>query len=244
MSEPITSPPPAVVPAAPASGPSALQLGILVAILGGGVLLTALTSDVTRVTEPGVKLVDGQPFLPDQAGDWKGGEMTGLTKEERDILPSDTEGARRIYTDSAGHQVFCSLVLAGRDVTSIHRPELCLRGQGWQWGGMSVAEIPMAAAPGGMLRVSRIDATHAVVSKDGQKGQAQSVFLYWFIGKDRTTPYHWQRILWTTMDRVLHNRNHRWAYFLVNAPVATTQADTLQVVSRFIQELDPALRPN
>jgi len=244
MNESATSPSPVVSPSARTSGPSTLQLGILVAILGSGVLLTALTSDVTRVTEPGVKLVDGQPFLPDQAGDWTGGEMTGLTKEERDILPSDTEGARRIYTDSAGHQVFCSLVLAGRDVTSIHRPELCLRGQGWQWGGLNVADIPIATAAGGMLRVSRIDAAHAVALKDGRKGQAQSVFLYWFIGKERTTPYHWQRILWTTMDRVFHNRNHRWAYFLVNAPVATTQADTMQIVSRFIQELYPALSPN
>src|SRR5712672_1938554 len=166
MNESVTSPSPAVVPSTRASGPSTVQLSVLVAILGSGVLLTALTSDVTRVTEPGVKLVDGQPFLPDQAGDWTGGEMTGLTKEERDILPSDTEGARRIYTDSAGHQVFCSLVLAGRDVTSIHRPELCLRGQGWQWGGLNVADIPVATASGGMLRVSRIDATHAVASKD------------------------------------------------------------------------------
>src|SRR6266853_121338 len=152
MNEPVTSPLPSVAPEARASGPSPLQLGILVTILGGGVLLTALTSDVTRVSEPGVKLVDGQPFLPDQAGDWKGGEMTGLTKEERDILPSDTEGARRIYTDSAGHQVSCSLVLAGRDVTSIHRPELCLRGQGWQLAVPRTIDIATPAARGGELR--------------------------------------------------------------------------------------------
>jgi EpsI family protein len=220
------------------------QLSLLVAILGGGVMLTALTSDVTRVSEPGVKLVDGQPFLPGQAGDWRGGEMTGLTEQERAILPSDTEGGRRLYTDSSGHQVYCSVVLAGRDVTSIHRPELCLRGQGWQWGGLNTATILTPAVAGGRLVVSRIDATHTFALKDGQTTQGQSIFIYWFVGKDRTTPYHWQRILWTTLDRVFHNRNHRWAYFLVYSPVTTTPADTMQTVTRFVQEVYPRLRPD
>jgi EpsI family protein len=235
MTEPITTSAP------PARGPSARQLVILVVILGAGIVFTALTSDVSRISEPGVRLIDGQPFLPEKAGAWAGGEMTGLTPDERAILPSDTEGARRIYKDPAGHELFCSLVLAGRDVTSIHRPELCLRGQGWEWGGVTVAEIPAAGHP---LKVSRLDAVHAVQAKDGRTGQAQSVFVYWFVGKDRTTPYHWQRILWTTMDRVFHNRNHRWAYFLINAPVTTSQDDTMQVITRFVQDLSPALTPD
>jgi len=243
MNEPILSPSSPTAATARDSGPSVLQLSVLVAILGGGVLLTALTSDVTKVTEPGVKLLDGQPFLPDQAGDWRGGEMTGLSKEERDILPADTEGARRIYTDAAGHQVFCSLVLAGRDVTSIHRPELCLTGQGWHWSGIKIAEVPTAAVAGGALQVSRLDAAHTVVMKDGRTGESQAIFVYWFVGKDRTTPYHWQRILWTTLDRVFHNRNHRWAYFLLHAPVTTNQAETMQIVSQFIQQLYPNLSP-
>ena len=52
-------------------GPSTRQIAIVVAILGSGVLFTAMTSDVTKVSEPGVKLTpDGQPFLADKAGDW------------------------------------------------------------------------------------------------------------------------------------------------------------------------------
>lgn len=243
MSEPILATSSPATPTARGSGPSVLQLSALVVILGGGVLLTALTSDVTKVTEPGVKLVDGLPFLPDQAGEWRGGEVTGLSKEERDILPADTEGARRVYTDAAGHQVYCSLVLAGRDVTSIHRPELCLTGQGWHWNGIKIAEVPTAAVAGGVLRVSRLDSAHAVVMKDGRTGESQAIFVYWFVGKERTTPHHWQRILWTTMDRVFHNRNHRWAYFLLNAPVSTNQAETMQIVSQFIQQLYPNLSP-
>jgi EpsI family protein len=240
MSESVST----TAPVTRTAGPSALQLGIVVAILGGGVLLTALTSNVTQVSEPGVKLVDGQPFLPDQAGGWQGGEVSGLSPEERAILPSDTEGARRVYKDAAGHEVFCSLVLAGRDVTSIHRPELCLQGQGWRWGGLQVMQVPVATAPGGRLEVSRLDAVHPVVLPDGRAGQVPGIFAYWFVGKDRTTPHHWQRILWTTMDRVFHNRNHRWAYFLVHVQVTTTPAEAAEVLSQFVRDLYPALSPH
>ena len=113
-------------------GPNAVQIFLVVATLGAGVLATALTSDVTRGSEPGVVLVNGQPFLPVKAADWTGGELGGMTEVERKLLPSDTEGARRVYTDKSGNEVYCSLVLAGREVTSIHRPELCLPGQGWK----------------------------------------------------------------------------------------------------------------
>src|ERR1700722_9522705 len=84
-------------------GPSTRQIAIVVAILGGGVLFTAMTSDVTKVSEPGIKLTeDGQPFLADKAGDWNGGELTGLTPEEKKILPEDTMGSRRIFKDGKG----------------------------------------------------------------------------------------------------------------------------------------------
>ena len=76
---------------------------------------------------------------------------------------------------------------------------------------------------------------------------AYTVFVYWFVGKDRTTPYHAQRILWSTLDRVLHNRNHRWAYFLINAlcppaPVpAKAQDESMDRIRQFIQDIYPEL---
>src|ERR1035437_633561 len=96
-----TEPSPARSTAVPTRrGPSTRQIAIVVAILGGGVLFTAMTSDVTKVSEPGVKLTpDGQPFLADKAGNWTGGELTGLTEEEKRILPEDTMGSRRMFKD-------------------------------------------------------------------------------------------------------------------------------------------------
>jgi hypothetical protein len=235
-------------------GPSTRQIAIVVAILGGSVLFTAMTADVTKVSEPGVKLTaDGQPFLTDKAGDWTGGELTGLTPEEKKILPEDTMGSRRIFKDSNGDELFCSIVLAGRDVTSIHRPELCLTGQGWSLGNLQIEPISTPAAKGGALSVSRLNATRDVKLSDGRVARTRSIFLYWFVGKDRVTPYHWQRIYWTAKDRVLHNTNHRWAYILIHIPVTQgeiasgagkSEEETMKVVAGFVHDLYPTLVAN
>ena len=242
-------------PARPATaarrGPSTRQIAIVVAILGVGVLFTAMTSDVTKLSEPGIKLTaTGEPFLPDKAGDWTGGELSGLTEDEKRILPEDTLGSRRLFKDKNGNELFCSIVLAGRDVTSIHRPELCLTGQGWGLEDLRVEQIPTPAAKGGVLSVSRLNAVRDVKLPDGRTAKTQSIFLYWFIGKDRVTPYHWQRIYWTAKDRVLHNTNHRWAYILIHIPVTKgdasdsadkSESNTMGVVAGFVQSIYPLL---
>lgn len=253
-----TSAQPAVQPpqskAAPVGsrGPSVLQIAIVVAILGGGVLVTSLTSDVTRVSEPGVRLENGKPYLAEKVGDWTGGELQGLTEDERRILPADTEGARRLYTDSEGNELYCSVVLAGRDVTSIHRPELCLPGQGWKIQTAHTQSIPLASA-GANLEVMRLNSVRTVALPDGGTAQTRSIFLYWFVGKDRLTPHHWERLFWTAKDRVLHNTNHRWAYILIHAPVTAdlmgpgrgkSEAETMEVLARFVRDIYPTFVPN
>jgi EpsI family protein len=226
-------------------GPSAMQIAIVVAILGFGVVLTALTSDVTRVSEPGVRIENGDPYLPAQIGEWKGSELQALSPEEKAILPEDTLGVRRLYHDAAGNEVFCSIVLSGSDVTSIHRPELCLPGQGWQLTGAEHTEsVAIGDATGGELRVMRMNAIRPFGN-----GTARYIFVYWFVGKGRTTPYHWQRILWTTRDRVLQNRNHRWAYILINAPVVVQTLDempaaekqTMRLIAKFVHDIYPEM---
>ena len=244
---------PSSSPAPQPAGPAVGQLVIVVAILAAGLVLTKLTADVTRISEPGILLVNDHPFLPETVGAWKGGSQTGLTPDERAVLPPDTEKAARVYTNATGRPVFCAVVLAGRDVTSIHRPEICLTGQGWKLEPAQTEPIDVPAAPGGLLRVSRMNASNNMQLKNGQSAQLYAVFAYWFIGHGRTTPYHWQRIWWTTLDRTFYNRNHRWAYFLLNALVAPEraasdphagQAEAMQRLRQFIQNVYPQLTAN
>ena len=236
-----------------AKGPGIAQMAVVAAILGGGILLTALTSNVSSVAEPGIRLVDGEPFLVEKIGDWSGGPLQGLTEAERKILPADTQGTRRVYTDKNGAEVYCSVILEGSDVTSIHRPELCLTGQGWMFEGVHVETIPVQGAPGGLLRMTCMDSKRTFKLPQGGTTEARAVFAYWFVGKGRLTPYHWQRILFTTKDRVLRNRNVRWAYFLIYAPLATERdgqvelrntAQTQELINRFVQDIFPTLTPS
>jgi hypothetical protein len=231
-----------------------MQIGIVVAIIGLGLLLTALTSDVSKTSEPGIRLIDGKPFLVEQAGEWSGGPMDGLTKEEREVLPKDTEGARRLYTNKAGNQLYCSIVLAGRDVTSIHRPELCLPGQGWKIQNQYIESISTGAGNSDKLvDVMRMDAVKAVALPSGQSVEARSIFAYWFIGKDRVTPHHWERIMWNAKDRVFFNTNHRWAYILIHTPLVGEMGpgvtyeqlgkQTMNVLSDFVRAIYPTLMP-
>jgi EpsI family protein len=236
-----------VAPARRSGGPSLRQLLIVVAILAVTVIVTALTSDVNEALEPGITLVDGKPYLPATVGEWKGGELQGLTEDEIRLLPPDTEGARRVFR-KGDVEVACSIVLAGRDVTSIHRPEVCLPGQGWLIENSQATDV---ATADGALKVMRLDSKRVLPSAS-QRGMLQrSIFVYWFIGKDTTTPYHWQRILWTARDRVFLNRNHRWAYVLIHKPVGIEKDRPLEpelnnaamtTVGKFVQDLHPVLK--
>ncbi len=235
------------------SGPGIRQLGIVIAILVAGIVLTRLTADVKSSSEPGIRLLNARPFLPEAVGAWTGGEQSRLTEDERSVLPADTDGAHRIFTNATGRSIFCTVILSGRDVTSIHRPEVCLTGQGWKLDAAQTERIDTPAGPHGVLRVSRINSSKTIPLKNGHEAQMYVVFAYWFVGKGRVTPHHWQRIWWTTVDRVLHGRNQRWAYFLFDIAVPADlaaadsragQDESMQQLRRFIQEFYPQVVPN
>ena len=242
-------------PAAPAvkpapnrgHGPSVTQLAIVVGIMAAGVLFTIFTSDVTKNVPTRYPVMDDKPFLNASVGDWQGGKMDGLSDDERAILPKDTEGARRLYHDPSGHQLSCSIILAGRDVTSIHRFEMCSTGQGWKTPEEFVESIKIPTAPGGVLRIMRMNSWRENPAAQPGPSETHAIFAYWFIGKGRVTPYHWQRILWNMEDRLLHNRNHRWAYVLIHMPVPAvppTELDhaedaTMQTIGQFYEPCTP-----
>ena len=235
------------------SGPGIRQLVILISVVVAGIVLTTLTADVKRTSEPGIRLVNDRPFLPDTVGGWTAGAQERLSDDERSVLPPDTDGARRVYTNATGRSVFCTVVLAGRDVTSIHRPEVCLTGQGWKLDAAQTERVETPAGPNGVLRVARMNAGKTIQLKDGHQAQMYVVFTYWFVGKGRTTPHHWERIWWTTVDRVLHGRNQRWAYFLFDIVAPTDRAATdpragqdeaMQHLNRFIHDIYPQVVQN
>lgn len=59
-------------------------------------------------------------------------ENLDMSEAERETLPKDTVILRRRYTADDGHWYQISAVVGGRSKSSVHRPELCLPGQGFR----------------------------------------------------------------------------------------------------------------
>jgi exosortase len=174
----------------------------------------------------GVNPVDLPAFI---GTEWIG-QRVDVTAVEREILPPDTGYSRRHYAFLAdrSRDVFLSIVLSGRDRTSIHRPELCLVGQGWTIEGATrhAFRHPGTSADAGtfaatVLRVKRERATAR------GKVVVPQLVAYWFVGGDEVVPSHWGRFQIDTWNRVVRARVDRWAYVLMQTDVVDGEAAAL-----------------
>jgi hypothetical protein len=178
------------------------MVAILVIALSG--LLVYSGRGVNGQTGAGVTMK-----LPDSVGNYLGFGVE-VSEAERIILPKDTEFANKRYVGPTPEQINCEIVLSGAQRNSIHRPQICLVGQGW-----TIHEeraIPIQLANGRqqrvrLLTISRIESGRTVLG----------YYLYWFVGKDKTTDDHFERIFLTSWDRIVHRVNHRWAYVIVSS---------------------------
>jgi exosortase len=163
-----------------------------------------------RVEARGVDPIALPPFL---GGVW-GARDAEVTDVERKLLPPDTGYSRKHYVRLARpeEQVFFSIVLSGRDRTSIHRPELCLVGQGWTIAGREVRAL---ALPGGeTLHATLLKIEREAVRQDGERLRVSALLAYWFVGGDARAVVATHRgMLWrNARDRLRHGRADRWAY--------------------------------
>ena len=175
--------------------------------------------------------------------DWIG-RAVPVSAVERAILPPDTGYSRKNYisVQDRAQQVFVSIVLSGRDRTSIHRPELCLVGQGWTiqdrfrhhfaYPGVGPTLIPAT-----VLRVQR-----EVVSARGGRVTVPSLVAYWFVGRDRVVATHWERMLWSALDQLCHLQSHRWAYVLVQTGASDGDAAALARLQAVLDQTLPVFQ--
>jgi hypothetical protein len=176
------------------------------------------------------------------------------SKVEKAILPTDTEFAKMTYATATNDPAerdlaYVSVVLAGAESRSIHRPEVCLTGQGWTIAGSTI--VPVEIVPGRTLLVKDLSLEGSFADKQGKTSLVKAHYVYWFVGRDFNTPSHFERLWHSTWDAVLHNINHRWAYVAVMAhvtdgmaPATTgergrTDEQTRHLISFLIERLVP-----
>ncbi len=240
---------------------------VVVGLMAFTALTLAFSVDVQNTDEAGIKM-----YLPDRVGAWQGqemrfcqspgcekdfrfsalkdpnvcpvcgGKLDTMTLGEKTLLPADTSILKKFYTNSAGRGLFASVVLSGKERVSIHRPQVCLVGQGSEIAHTSVVTVPMDGRK--PLGVTALEMLRRGRGANGQPFELPSYFAYWFVGKNRETPYHIQRMVWMATDRVFHNVSHRWAYIALSGSRDKGSDSYKDELQSFVHDLYPQMTLN
>lgn len=209
---------------------------LAVALFGVG--LTLMSPETNSATQAGVQME-----LPDFLGNYIGMDQE-ISLAEKKILPGDTEFVRKTYHHPKGDRILCSIVLAGGEKRSIHRPEVCLPGQGWTIRGGTIR--PVTLENGREINVMDLSLSREIEVGPGQTRVIRSHYFYFFIGKGIVTPRHWKRVFLTSWDRVVRGLNHRWAYVIVSSTVTEgitrngkNDEETIEMLKEFTSKIGP-----
>ncbi len=158
------------------------------------------------------------------------GLLRRVSRAELDILPADTYSRKAIYTFDDGSEFAVSLVVAGRNRMSIHRPELCLPSQGFVMSGRQVRHVlphlPMACFS---------------LSREGRL--MTSGFAYVFLNARGATISNFHRVLADCWERSVHNKIQRWAMITVHSPnYDFTTPEGEVALRRFMEKWYPQMR--
>lgn len=193
------------------------------AIVGAGIALDQLRTR-QRLGNPGVRLVD-QPSLnvkKEPIGTQSvplPEKVKGFTSEYEPVpdavltwLPKDTTYGQRRYRAADGFWVSSTVVLMGSDRGSIHKPQICLVGQGWDIEKSELEHLRIEHPHVYDLPVMRLKATKEVQLESGQRIKVSGIYAYWFVSQDQLTADHWERQWWMAKDLLTRGILQRWAY--------------------------------
>ncbi len=163
--------------------------------------------------------------LPLVVGDWEGNPKE-VGEAEKKVLAGDTEFERMEYQHWRGDvpPIEASIVFSGKDMSaSIHRPQVCLRAQGWEFM-MEGNRVFKEVLPGGKdLPVREMVCRMPDMQKEGEKWVPRlredgsilyhwRVFFYTYFGHEVIVSGQYERTFQDMEDRLLRGFDQRWAY--------------------------------
>ena len=187
------------------------------ALIGGTALALVQLKTNRRLGEPGViaTAIPGEPTmhisLPENVLDFTSTNLP-TAQTVLDYLPKDTSYAQRQYTAPDGMWVMANLILMGADRTSIHRPDYCLPGQGWQITEKNSVKIPIGGHAPYELAVQEWVVKNTVTMPNGQPQVVSGIYTFWFVADNDETddyPTIQKSILYHLLR---HGVLQRWAY--------------------------------
>jgi len=228
------------------AGASGAAACVLLCVAAEMLLLSHLAS-LTPVERPGVILAkDGAnpAELPTYLGSNWMGHRVEPEPIERTILPPDTGFSRKLYLnlDDPGQHVLLSIVLSGRDRTSIHRPELCVVGQGWTIDRSSSHRFTYPGHADGSFDATVLSVHHEIDGAAGKRS-VQNIIVYWFAGDDRVVATQGKRMLYDSWYRVVRGRAPRWAYVFLQTEAGDGMDAELARIQSILNLSLPSFQP-
>ena len=171
------------------------------------------------------------------------------SSDERKILAPDTLFSKadyRLLSNDAWDQsipdVHVSLVFSGNDMNqSIHRPEMCLPGQGHL--DLQASDVSFSLSNGKEMKFTRLVSYRRVPDLPDKK--LHYVHYYTFVGKGNIRHSHTQRMICDLLDRTLKGKVQRWAYFQVGTywspHLKLTQDDAEKLLQKLVSQLLPEI---
>lgn len=190
---------------------------VTLAMIGGTAwALTALKAR-QRLGEPGIVAKPERNDvrmifdLPAQVLDYT---STNLPEAQvvLDYLPKDTSFAQRRYFAPDGFWANGNVILMGEDRTSIHRPEYCLPGQGWQIKHKDDVMLSIAGPHPYQLPVKKWVMSNTITTRDGQQREVGGIYVFWFTTSGRSTGNFADMLASMLFHQLRTGELQRWAY--------------------------------
>jgi len=208
--------------------------GVMLAMVGITLGLCTLFPNAAENSEAGMVMrLPGQDEVAGHIG-----FKLEISKEEEVWLPADTGLLKMIYypknfretthEEAREDSLLASLILSGNDRRSLHRPEVCLKAQGWRIADREPVKLEIG---GHKLEVMDLWLRRQDPLPDGTVKARRAHYVYWWIGADTSTSSDFQRILITVLDNMFRNVNNRWGYPSVMAYVDLEGADTPEKIA-------------
>ncbi len=166
-----------------------------------------------------------------------GGKLDPMSIGENRLLPKDTVLLRKMYKSTDDRTLLVAIVLSGRERSSIHRPQVCLKGQGGNIVGSEIVPAPLEGRDPVNVMVLDVDWQHDLGG--GRTFKNYGYYAYWFVGVDRETPYHLERMIWMAYDRVFKNVSHRWAYIALSGNRDPQSREYEDEIRDFVRDFYP-----
>ncbi|NQV24760.1 MAG: exosortase-associated EpsI family protein, partial [Rhodopirellula sp.] len=163
-----------------------------------------------------------------------GSTLDTMALAERRLLPADTSLIRRKYEFPGSPAFFVSIVVSGQERRSIHKPQVCLVGQGYAITSQRTLAVPLlGTAP---LHVMLLGLTRR--SAEQSSGMLySSSYMYWFTDGHHRTPYHVSRLLLMARDNIVHGIRRRWAYITIASQSSGNAKEDVDEMRDFAQKL-------